>query len=322
MSLTLKDKFMNGFVDLLSVNPTIGRFLIKVLGIKLKHRNNLILQRYLQAKENGEDITTLPKADGLLRRIQLGNLKILKEFDAFCKKNGFTYWLTYGTQLGATRHKGYIPWDDDIDVGMMRDEYEKLHEVFNKLNTNPLLTLEMIKNKHVPCMLMMKIRHKELPFIFIDVFPWDYYHSALNDEERKIANAKVLEARQNVSKEKFLLKMKNDDLYKYAKDYTKTHILENKPVDETIRPDIFMGLEFPHAGKVQIMKYDDIFPISDAEFEGYKMMQMNNPRVHLENWYGNYMDYPGKMFLGHFQHQIISPKESVILDRFIEGMEA
>lgn len=57
--------------------------------------------------------------------IQQCELNILVEFDAFCKENGLTYSLVGGTLLGAVRHKGFIPWDDDIDVGMPRYDYER-----------------------------------------------------------------------------------------------------------------------------------------------------------------------------------------------------
>lgn len=53
-------------------------------------------------------------------------LDLLIKFDGVCKKYGLTYYLTDGTLLGAVRHKGFIPWDDDIDVSMPRDDYEKL----------------------------------------------------------------------------------------------------------------------------------------------------------------------------------------------------
>ena len=57
-------------------------------------------------------------------------LKVLADFDRLCRSHGLTYYLAYGTLLGAVRHGGYIPWDDDIDVMMPRGEYDRLHQVF------------------------------------------------------------------------------------------------------------------------------------------------------------------------------------------------
>ena len=66
-----------------------------------------------------------------LREIQLTELTVLKEIDRICKENGIKYSLGYGTFLGAVRHKGFIPWDDDTDIYMSYAEFKKFEKAFS-----------------------------------------------------------------------------------------------------------------------------------------------------------------------------------------------
>jgi hypothetical protein len=68
----------------------------------------------------------------LLRRQQMRMLEILLEVDKICKKHDISYWLSSGTLIGALRHDGFIPWDDDLDIEMMRSDYMRLMEVLPK----------------------------------------------------------------------------------------------------------------------------------------------------------------------------------------------
>ena len=72
-----------------------------------------------------------------LKKLQKEELTILKYFDSICKKHHLEYFMGYGTLLGAVRHKGFIPWDDDIDVLMKGDDYLKLAEILkNNIDDN------------------------------------------------------------------------------------------------------------------------------------------------------------------------------------------
>ena len=76
---------------------------------------------------NQESLRQRFNPDGsLLRRQQMRMLEILLEVDKICKKHHIEYWLSSGTLIGAIRHKGFIPWDDDIDINITRENYNKL----------------------------------------------------------------------------------------------------------------------------------------------------------------------------------------------------
>ena len=75
--------------------------------------------------------------------IKIEQCNILKFIDKVCKENDIKYCLMYGTLIGAVRHKGFIPWDDDVDISMYRADYEKLKKVLTKLNDQTYTYMDM-----------------------------------------------------------------------------------------------------------------------------------------------------------------------------------
>ncbi len=110
-------------------------------------------------------------------------LEILIYFHKFCEENNLTYYLAYGTLLGAVRHKGFIPWDDDIDVYMPRNDYEKFLKLFDKNNSNRDIKLVSIYKDefYLPFLKLINnqtivnenIIYKIQIGIWIDIFPLD-----------------------------------------------------------------------------------------------------------------------------------------------------
>lgn len=126
-----------------------------------------------------------------LDQIRSIQLEMLEKFDQLCKEHDLRYWLAYGTMLGAVRHKGFIPWDDDIDLLMPYQDYAKFTEIINARNNGGMLSEhfrvadQLVEGKYPYHQLFTKIYdtrtkatssslRKDLGFsegVFIDIMP-------------------------------------------------------------------------------------------------------------------------------------------------------
>ena len=122
----------------------------------------------------------------MLRRLQLLELEMLTEVDRICKKHHIHYTIVAGTQLGAVRHGGFIPWDDDADVAMLRTEYERFREVCTKELKESRYYFQDHKvtrgyrwgygKLRLKNTLFAQIGREHMPYrqgVFIDIFPMD-----------------------------------------------------------------------------------------------------------------------------------------------------
>ncbi len=118
-----------------------------------------------------------------IRPLQLRVLEILKGVDAVCREHGLRYYIMAGTMLGAVRHGGFIPWDDDLDIGMPRADYDKLMTHSKEWLPEPLeavcaendatYPLPFAKIQDASTTLIERMHLKYLGGIYIDVFPLD-----------------------------------------------------------------------------------------------------------------------------------------------------
>lgn len=118
-----------------------------------------------------------------LRNMQLAELEIAKNFVMLCQQNNFTYFMLGGAMLGAVRHRGFIPWDDDIDFGMPRADYERLKKFILTKGGNDISVLDFtLENSHdYPMKLVDKniriinrnVESQNTAYAWIDIFPVD-----------------------------------------------------------------------------------------------------------------------------------------------------
>lgn len=269
--------------------------IMRLFGLKIKFPKNKYAKKkkeslYYYYKKNNIDIRTLPPATGQLRDIQLANLVLLKELDYVCKQNGLQYWLDGGTLLGAVRHKGFIPWDDDIDVAMLRNDYEQIINAFDKSSRNSDIYAELIKDINNNC--IIKIRHKKCKFLFIDIFPWDSYGKKLTPKEQ-LKQSKYIKTLRKSFKN---LDLSTNKLKEKLDATMKNKILTNKNNENS---NYVWGIDYGHQWNNWFTDYEVLNPLKTIEFEGNIFPCMNNPNAFLKRVYGNYMSYPSKITMGH-----------------------
>lgn len=135
-----------------------------------------------------------------LRKVQLVQLEIAKEIKRVCEENHINYFLDSGTLLGAVRHKGFIPWDDDLDLGMLRNDYERFLEIApaGLREKYELITWKNDREYPHP---MAKVIKKGTVYIeearkdngrqgiWVDVFPYD--HVPVSQKQQKSQGRKI-----------------------------------------------------------------------------------------------------------------------------------
>lgn len=244
------------------------------------------------------DITKLPPAKGKMRALQLADAEILRIFDEVCQKHNLQYWLDFGTLLGAVRHQGFVPWDDDMDVAMPRKSYNQLFDILEEEFKGTDLYVFGKEKSYFDWNPFVRIGYKDT-FLNLDVFPYDFYYKKVQTQEDKdILQQKMTEGREFFNQH-YPIPDENEEklteLRKIMSDYTANTVCENKiaekPYEQT-KPTIFKGLEDWAYFRPFYYDYDTIFPLRKLSFEGREYYAPAQYDKYLTYIYGNYMQFP------------------------------
>lgn len=232
--------FLNNYVDIKKLPPT-------------RDQNALQLQRCLTA--------------------------MLHVFHCLCKKHGLTYWMDYGTLLGAVRHGGFVPWDDDIDVAMPRKDYDRVEEILGEELQQ--YGLKLNRSYFFPGM-MIEYRRAETG-LFMDIFP--VYEYKTKEKYEAVKNQLVEAARK-------------------CRKYYRNQWNANPEKIEAHRRKRFGSIEeggnaiWVHSPEFNYAKYlvhpgEDVIPVQELSFGDFMFCAPHDSDAYLRKLYGNsYMGFP------------------------------
>lgn len=258
-----------------------------------------------------------------MNRLQEIILEIMIDIDNLCRAHNINYFLDGGTALGAVRHKGFIPWDDDLDIGMLRPDYNRFLEIAKEefrgkyfvqtLETESKYYQDFAKiRKNNTLFVEYATRNQDIHHgIFIDVFPFDFAPKNTYKEVLKKTNhIQYIMYHQRISK----VSAKPDFSFRYIssnlkqklrhikyKFYSKEKLIKeyrvlsegfNKSLID--KEDDSVIVCHPYRIDDLYFEHDLIFPTREIEFEGHKFYSYNRIHDYLKKIYGNYMEIPKK----------------------------
>ena len=243
-----------------------------------------------------------------VRQIQLGELSLLEKYIEICTKHNLRYYALGGTLLGAIRHKGFIPWDDDMDLGMPRKDYEKFLEICqNELPSNVILRIhdDNLGNTSIMDTSLQIEFGGVVCSPFIDVFPLDGYPS---DGFHYFLHTNKIKYYRALSKISVINRLHNRDRGFFENSIVKvSKILHLDKLQNTIKKYDFETSDL--VGNVlgsyreRELAYKEVFGEPQLlDFETIKISGHADPDAYLTKIYGDYMKLPEESEQkGHFE---------------------
>ena len=259
--------------------------------------------------------------DITLKRLQAIELMIVNDFQKICKKYNLQYFALAGTGIGAIRHKGFIPWDDDIDIGLLREDYEKFLKVAVEEMGDKYIVMNYKTDENYPLMttrwMLRGTKFREVPLkdincelgIFLDLYPFDQASDDEKEFRKQSRIAWFLTHLMMVRSIPFpilpmggwkgklvhaataaayggmsLLHLSKYRLAKMAEDAA----LKANSGPKTKRVSFY----FDTVPEMVVYNYDDVFPLQELPFENITMTFANGLDGHLREVFGDYMQLP------------------------------
>ena len=241
-----------------------------------------------------------------LRHIQLDMMQYIHDF---CMSHDIKYSLAYGSMLGAVRHKGFIPWDDDIDIMMLRVDYEKFSKLFNQPGNSYYKTYDYRKDKGYTYPFMKVCDERTVRIekstvqglgIYIDVFPIDFYADTYEEAVsavkrikfwKRIFVAKIMKPTAKVSFMKNLAILLVKGLTVLIPMKTVLKRMDDISCAKSGKKRKYCGF-LSEASKTEILNAELFEDLRDYAFENHTFKGIVDFDSYLKVQYGDYMTPP------------------------------
>ena len=248
-----------------------------------------------------EDFSHINGEGTLLRQVQLRLVDILVEIDKICRRHDLKYWIDFGTLLGAVRHGGFIPWDDDVDISMPAEDYKRFKEIAPKelpsrfflqtKETDPSyrLLIDKVRDKNS----FFVTRHEDFTLdynkgLYIDIFEVVPYPDVNPRIQKKVLSwykkiCHFFSVKQRVTLKNHLAAL-TFPVMKFC--------LGAFWMMLNLKPKRKLGYEKRFSPYGNSYSKDMVYPLKDIVFEGKTFLGPADPDRYLSSIYGDYMKLP------------------------------
>lgn len=240
--------------------------------------------------------------------LQLKILEMIKDIDIVCKKNNIPYYLAYGSCLGAVRHNGFIPWDDDFDICLKYEDYKKFIDVCKKdldpskyfvqtLETDPNYYLSFAKIRNIQTTLIEENNKFEnmVNGVYVDVFPLvGYPNTKFKKNLFDINRAFALSANRNVINNKFLYFIFKIILKIFGKKNIIKHCTKQCLKYKCENCNQIISVFDGDGIQINLTSNEVLGQPTYVKFEDTMLPIPENYDLYLKNVYGDYMKLPNQ----------------------------